>query len=743
MITGAGHFLGGTAMGGFGSVAFPPPSGLVTQKSSLSIHSQDPNAYQKSQEVIEKIANAKVDTYPSGIKIDALTRTANKLPAEIPVGESEIRFTFALGGFHADEPVRDDYVIRHNLPGTYTVSVSQMTAGTPTTVDVNGKTYTRIPVTNIPSTNCWIVVAGPSGAFPEDWDIQFLRPTDEAAFDDDSKPIWHATRYFIPEFLDRLASWKPAHYRFMKALRTEESDKNTLAEFPTMNDRYMRAIYPLEMCVGLCNYIGMGGWFNFPMRASNDLIDYWCDFIIANMDQDYEVIMGHGNEHWNIGTYATCRAFYAGIGTQTFGTKGPGTISFDAETGVITRGAGAPDFTTLFNSPGSSGKSTDITFNGLSFPLDSSTVTADSMSIVHYWGSRFREDSTDVEYYYTGSNNLYLDRGYMYSSTLAMQRATNKFTSAGQMHRLTRMYEAQLANLGTKNALDNASNYWTTDYIDPKTMHDAVAINPYWGSGSNKDTDWKNLVEAAATAPDQAEYNDLMTKASLGQQITGVSGIVRQSIPLFVTNRMRQWRDYCDSIGFKLYGYEAGHHIIHGSVFSQEVVDMWRTFLTSSGAADVYKAWSESQIPYLDGPIIKFQFFSPMAQVGVYGMYEGYTQDESANKELIELARIRDIPAFWLPENPPVAVTAPDQEWSTGVQPQSAVDGITSNFTLADFVSVNATSFSGTPPAGTTLNTSTGEITGTPSAAAAADYTFTASNAAGSTGNFTINITVS
>jgi len=709
----------------------------VIQNNSFSIHGQTPENYEASQELIDKIARAAIASHPSVTNLSLIPKTSSGLPAEIPAGDSSIQFLLALSGFADSEPCFGDFVIRHNLDSNlYSVGAyAGMTPGASSTVDINGETYKRYEVTITSGTgNVWFELAGPDSAFPEDWDIQLLRVSDEAAFDNDSVPIWHATRFFIPEYLNTIQTWKPSHWRFMKSLRTEISDRNTLAEFDGMNMRRLTQTYPLEMCVGLCNYIRMGGWFNFPMNADSTLIDGWCDFIIENMDSDLEVIMGHGNEHWNWGGYPSVRAHYGSEAFERFGTTGAGVISVVESDRAIIRGAGAPDFTTIFGT----GLSTLVSVGGNQYPIRSSTVTADSMRYENWWDARYAKDESDQPYYYNGGNLIWNDRGYLVKSTLAMDRVTRKFEAAGQMYRLTRMFEAQFVNVGTGSALNNASNYWNTpDYIDPKSVHDAVAINPYFGSSylSSNSGDFKVALRGVAT-DSQETYNTYMRDHCFGDSVPGVTPsnftLADEKVSL------KAWRTFCDSNDLKLYGYEGGHHIIHDGPVDpdsdQNIIDAWRPWLRSPEAKEVYRAWADLQIPYLDGPVMKFQLFSKNTQFGVYGMFNGYTINEDSNMELAVLDSLRQTPAFYSDKNGPVTTPVENQSWQAGVDP---------NFSLFDYTSMNATHWSGTPPSGLTLNTRTGQISGTGHTAdSETSYTFKAHNSVDSaTLQFNITIT--
>lgn len=726
----------------------------MKHNNALSLHSHDPNNNQEANELIEKIANARINSIPSNSSWDDLEdneKTSNQLPAEIATGETGWRFLFAYDQMPAGNPaITGTFVIRHTLPGTYTVSGAVgMTLGSSTTVDVNGVSMTRIEVTNIQQQNCWFDVTGPVGAFPSDWDIQFLRASDEAAFDNDSLPIWHATRFFIPEYLNIYATWKPHHKRFMKALRTERSLYNTFAQFPKPTDRVIQSVYPIEMCVGFCNHIDCGGWFNFPMAASEDLIDHWADFVIANMNPDLPVIYGHGNEHWNVSGYNTIN-YYMYEGLKQFGTQGAGTITFD---GTTITNDGSVDFTTLF----ASGQATKIAVDhpgydggGIAWSIKPGTLTATTVEVNAT--ARYKIPLPGPANWYHNSPSPYEmhDRGYMYRSTHAMKRLTDKFTAAGQMGRLVRMYEAQLANPATKNPLfDAATSYWTgPGSLDPLDYHDGIAINMYFGdgywkpAGLNTSNTFKEAIRAAAEAdpPDQAAYNSMVRDFCLGNPISGVTPT--NDDLWWMKKRIMKWEKDCASKGLGLWAYEGGHHLVHLSATDADdkpIFDLWRTWLTSPEAQEVYEVWRDIQIPYLSGPIMKFTLFGQTNRYGAYGLFLDYGTDESNNKEVAVVDSIRQMPAFWLPENPPTVTAVEDQNWTVGVQPKARHD-VNENFSLYHYASKNVTSYGGTPPAGMTMNTATGEMLGSPVAGSGV-YVFTATSPGG-TVNIPVNITV-
>lgn len=737
---GSGYKIGLGGGGSFASRHRPIILAGLQHNNAFSVNGNGPADYQPQAEMLEKISVAVIKTEPSGITPYTIGVTAARgLPKGIPAGETKIAFSWAAGGQDAFSPSFGNFVLRHTLdPGTYTITNSGgLTRGAQTTVVVNGVTMTRIEFSvPYPNSNPAVQIAGPVGDFPADWDIQFLRVSDEAAFDNASLPTWHATRRFVPEYLDLITSHRPHHFRFMGDLATFNSLDNSLADYTKETARAIGQKYSIEQAVGLCDHLRMGGWFTLPMAAEDDLIDHWCDFIIANLDDDLPVYIEHGNEHWN-GVQSSI-SLYAAEGNTRFGNQGPGTISFDTTTRVVT-GTGV-DFTTIF---GPSGEA-NITFGNRSYAIERSQTTATTLQVVSWLSPKLMNDApAGTPYYYSDVPAGRTREGYVVKSTLAMKRCTDKFTAAGQMGRLTRVYGGHLVNVAQLEPATGASSYWTTpDYLDPMTMHDAVAVTSYFLPGvfasptGSDDNPFTALVRAAAEAPrDQQAYNDLIVDYALDRPISGVT-------PAFLSiNRVKEHikthRDFCDLHGWKLLMYEGGQHMVErfnvgARPTDQDIVDAWYpAFMQSPEALEMFELWRDVQIPYLDGPVNKHNIFGTLNSYSDWGLFHTYDQPETTS--LITVTdSLRAMEPYWLPDYPPRAVPVPDQSWTAGANP---------NFDLKDYVSVNATSFSGTPPAGATLNTSTGVITGAPTTAAAADYTFTATNAAGSV-PVVINITV-
>ncbi len=734
-----------TAMGGaliarpFATNAAPDTPPELQHNNAFSLHSSTSGAWQKKAEMLDKVPYGSIRGVggPRPIDLEDIAVNANGLPAEIPSGATALEIGWQPAAHDPSSPMFGDFVIRHTLPETYTISSKKMTLGESSTITVDGVPMTRIEaaVTYPKLSGLVINISGPS-PLPPDWDIQFLRVSDEAAYDNTALPKWHATRRFIPEYLAKLAEWQPHHFRFMKVAGTEESKYGSVADYPGVDSRANDHIWPIEVQVGLCNHIRTGGWFTLPVAAENDLIDHWCDVIISHMDPDLPVIIEHGNEHWN-NVYKT-NWLYSWEGLSRFGTQGAGTVSVDKATRTVT-GVGT-DFVSAYQTGWSA-----MAVNGATFPINPDTMTATSVQLRSYWPDYLFNEATDAPFYHNPlSSSLMPLEGYTVRSTLAMKRVTDKFSAAGQMHRLTRAYGAKAVGTGIAEQMLDAKQLWqgSPDYIDPLSVHDAIAVGPYFGANALKPakgsatTSFAEYLRARATADpiDQQGYNEAMRDLMLDIPIPGIA-LNTRSMPA-MKSYLKANRDFCDEQGFKMLSYEGGPHIIASAYLDvnnvpgdQEIVNAWPAFLQSPEAREVFEAWRDIQIPYLDGPIMRFQLFGEASKYGAYGMFQDYDpQPDDKSNEV--MAEIRSRAPFWLPDYPPQAVPVPDQNWVAGRDP--ALD-------LKDFVSVNATGFSGTPPAGITLG-SDGVLSGAPRSGSGS-YIFTASNDAGSVA-IPINITV-
>lgn len=184
--------------------------------------------------------------------------------------------------------------------------------------------------------------------------------------------------------------------------------------------------------------------------------------------------------------------------------------------------------------------------------------------------------------------------------------------------------------------------------------------------------------------------------------------------------------------------YEGGAHIIHSvlepanRVSDQDIVNLFVDgFMQSPEATEVFTEWADLYVRYYDGPLMQFNFVQGFSRFGAYGLIPFFGGPTDSRQELLLNNYVNRAP-WWVDNFPPQAPPVPPQVWTAGVDPA---------FTLDDWVSNNATVFSGTPPAGMTLDGGTGALTGRPEAGSG-DYSFTASNFAGSV-EVTIRIDVS
>lgn len=735
-------------------------SGKVISKpqGGLAINTSPHSFFTVPQPFLNLVWHMKVDILGNGQPaitaedLEPYLDVTTKLPGEIPAGYDRIRFlNSAMDEQGANSPIWGVYLMRvRNLGPSYTITTDQwasaVNAGDP--VNTQDMILRLEPTEN----NISFTINGPSGPMPAGWYIEIVK-TEELDgtpvpnldnYDGVGLPAGDARRYFIPQFLDAYADWSPHHIRFVKMARTETGDYRTVGDYPTAAAKsWPLGAVPVEVCVALCNHLKCGMWWANWSKADNALIDWVATYVRDNLDPTLEVYLEHGNEIWNNG-YKWTR-YHAGLGAKRYSTAIAGTVSTTAGSKYITRTSG-PGFDTIFSESGQS----EITFGDgddvFTYAIDfTEPPTADTIKIK--WQTALY-DATNLPYWSSSGPDLYQNHtnAYAWKAVNLAQRWSDIFAAANRRHRLITLMSGQLANTGLTNLRLNPS-LWSQDedYVDPKTVFDAMAFNVYYGSsmfesggGSAQSTTNKRAMEwLAANGTDQEiidTYRTVMTGGSVvvnGETVTSPSESAH--LPGMAA-LLKAHRAMCEPHGIRLVAYEGGDHIIHVGVKFETpeqgaaIRGTMMTFKNSPQSQSFYEMWADLWVRFMDGPVMWFNFFETW-DIEYFGLLPEY--GFAGDSRTAALANYKDRAPWWVPDEPPQAATVPPQTWTVGLNPA---------FSLADWCSVNTTSFSGTPPAGMTLN-SDGSLSGAPAAGTSGTYTFTASNAAGSV-DFSVEVSV-
>ena len=742
----------------------PPPVGT----GGLGIHSGNPISSNPAQEVINIALSATINSRPDNsvtLPRDPVTNLPSALLDEY------IRFQFRWANLDPNNHTYGRYVVRHNLDtGVYNVVVDNPTAL------ISGAGTQRIVFDVLEPREWRIDIYGPAGAMPDGWFVECVKLSNEAAYDNTAVPKHHPSRYFVPEFLTEVPRWNMVYMRMVKAMASEAG---TITGFyPRAADMYSGEyssagyyVYPLDVMVSFCNEFGIIPWFNLSAAMIPEAIDDFATYVRDNLDPTLQVHVSVGNEYWLASVYDSLGARYFWHEVwKKFKPKGTGTVVIDKATRLATF-TGAPDIRTLNGRPDQ--RNLDICIDNYVYALDmfgdaSTPAPTATQAYLRAWVKEdYIRDENTSEWWYNDVNDQMRDESYTIVAVKQFKRWSDIFSAGGQRARLVCCWETQLAGNNRFKAVSDPS-YWQpfADYIEPLSVVDAVAINNYFGNGTFKkagdsttelgpdgkplwlDNDFTAYIRPLAApeyAPDYTLYSQALRDYMLDIPIPGVAlaskSIPSHNIPLaksFLAT-IRPYSNTTTGKRIRFVQYEGSAHIIHDVLdpvkrpTDADILEAYTVgFRFSSESVEVWTAWGETGIRFYDFALKQFNFIQPISFFGAYGLVEYFGGPVDTRQQFLLDNFVNRAP-WWTEDYPPQAVPIPDQTWAAGGNPAFALD---------DWVSNNATSFSGTPPAGTTLNTATGEITGAPTAAAAADYTFVATNAAGDSDDIVINITV-
>ncbi len=648
------------------------------------------------------------------------------MPAEIPSGFDRLNCLWAWARQDADQPVFGTYAIRHNLPGTYTLSVGG-SAQNFTIVNPTRATFTL----TYPVGNFWINIDGPAGPMPSGWFMEVLLTTDEARYDDTS--LTFTRRIRRPEFMALIDRAKPSSLRWMTAqFINNDINIRDVADYPVDTAHSLNAQpIPLKHITEFSNEIGCDCWINIHAGARDPLIQYIAEYMRDNLRSDLKLYVEFANECWNnLFPEQTLRCSAAAY--PLLETVGTGTVSSVKGSNILTISGGS--FLDQIG-PGSGITNTRITVGDYGYFVNLSSATATTVQINQ--AGLNRSDAIETvnnqpwAYATTGSGRNY--EGYRILSTNMHTIFETAF--AGQLDRLERVCGTQLANTGATSAI--LSNTWwqgEPGYRPSEDTYDVLACNLYFGVSFFQNQANKDEIKRLWDLPDAQgaydHYADVMfDRCDAQYKIDRDHGDV--------VNQIKSQQPFADQYGLRIVNYEGGTHIIHGPVINlpddQSILDSFEGFLSSAQATEVFEYWADMHIRYLGGPIEQFTFIGPWSEFGFWGMFPRYGYETDSRIEVI--LGFVNYGGWWLDTEPPRWAKIRDLDNANGV----TIAG-SGTLDLSDWASINTTSWSGTGPGGATPDAN-GIVTMPAGPIAAADYTFTATNAAGST-NVTVNIEV-
>lgn len=637
---------------------------------------------------------------------------ATNMPTTMPA--SGIGVFWAVAWSITGHPRTARHVLRHNLPGTYSFTCH----GGFTFVSSSAG---RVVFDVTSGGNSWVAISGPTGAMPSNWYVECLRLTDETAFDNTGVPKSHATRVWSPDYLSLAQAKKPSVLRFMKTNHTEVSLVSDRADMTTEDDYSIRAKVPgvsgnirpelpVEYAVGLCNYLGCDLWWNSGMLNSTACETAVATYVRDNLDAGLKCYYEWCNENWN-GGYASPRLCGATWG-KLKGTPGAGTASCVKSSGTITCTDNLVGVITASNRRFIIGDflydidETSVSWNGsqTTMTIDFSGSAEQTVTNGQYWIRQQWDNAS----------------GQAIEAVRHAKPWNDVWTAGGRRSDLVITYGAQLYNIGAFQGALAADWSEEPDYATIASTHDAVAVNPYFGDDWLNQTDFANMLRA----------NYLVTPGSSAAEIVQYANNEHPTLTNAETfakikGFMKGFHTEADSNGMTLVSYEAGTHTVHvGPVgtdaYWTDVMNEYFACMSEPEFITLFQDWMNTQIPYTPH-VMQFVLFQLWSRFGNWGEVPEYAYSGDSRTAALDLIRNRG--RFDDPNEAPLACF--------GTQTVNLSAGVGASVDLNDYFSLNTTSFSAASlPSGLTLNTSTGLITGTPSAGTST-HTMTGTNSAG------------
>ena len=712
-----GETVAAPALGSAGPVlsaaAWNTPPSVDTGQRSVMFNLAKWKEFSPNVPYLNIMRLAKWTSQPSATRFEpgGAEYQAGRVPAAILPGDTLVRANLAWDqNAHTFQFGR--YVARFTEHAGYTLTVS---GGASAISTAPGRIVFEVHTVG----NTRVEIAGPEGPLP-DFNISAVREDREALLDGTGAfagiSADDARRIFNPDYLELLSRDRPERLRFMKPQDTEDANWQEIADIPRITDQNWLDGVPIEVMVALCNHLQCGLWFCMWHRASDALIDFCASYIRDNLDANLSAYIEEYNEAWN--TNYRLNGHYGAVAMRRFATPGVGTLSLSKGGDEVT--ATGVDLRTIFGA--SADKSTIFALGDYDYQVETNRpIEANVMYVKSF--NKGLEDIVDQPFWH--GRSPFRSEGFAIESTHTMQRWIDVFENApggSQRSRLTTILGSQMQSPSlTERLLVPPKWSLEPDYIAPSSVHDVVAINPYFGNGLFNDGEVTALIEDLQENNPGMAVNQVYKDLMFGTHPTLANN---RDLPRMEARLLEQ-RAVVEPFGLGLISYEGNSHIIHSGPVRADwllVLESFDAFMTSPEAEDVFREWATLNMQYLDGPLMVFLHTGNWDHFGYYANYPRY--DYPGDSRTVVVDEFADKPSWWKPTDPPqLARPFGPQIFGRNVAPSI---NLNSNFRGEGNI------FSGTGPGGVSVN-SDGTFPAMPnSAIGAADYTFTATNANGS-----------
>ena len=534
----------------------------------------------------------------------------------------------------------------------------------------------------------------------------------------DRAAAYDAGDRYDPVWLARLAQGGQSRYLNWISINSS----NTA---PTLAGRRDQGYYrysgvPIEVLVDISNKSNTDLWLLVNHQAPQDLIEFEAAYIRDNLNSHLRTIFEVSNEPWNSAFGQT--EYYYARGLEYFrGTQMAGTMATTAGSSIVT-GTGT-SFTTELSVNDLIG--IDGQFMIVN-SIDSNTqFTSDSNRTATKTGSGFDG--------YYGSNYDH-DDAYVYEATIkrgwfaAVHDTNVEYVLNGQYASTTGVSSLIDAAIWQANT-PSGGNAWEARNL----KWDRIALGLYFGGSIINDSAKISALQALLDVSDDAGVSALVDSYIRLDEVGGLPNII---------TRLRAHDRIAKAASMSLDVYEEGPHISHSTGSSsvsdqQTVLDAQTVWRKSTECTTFMADFIAVHKAFLNGRYNHFDLHHAPSVSGDWGAYRLLDDPDAATDKMLEALLGLPADSVWYGDTAPVAVL--DLPTIT----QDEFDTIATIQTDHRF-SANTTSYSASLPSGLSINTTTGDITGTlaDGTAGTGSYTVTATNSSGSvTSSGAYNIT--
>jgi hypothetical protein len=524
----------------------------------------------------------------------------------------------------------------------------------------------------------------------------------------DRADLYDAGNVYEPVWLERLSAG--GQTRYLNWLNINSSNTAPTLAGRASTSHYNYGDMPVEVLVDICNQSNSDLWILMNHQAPQDLVEYEAAYIRDNLNSGLKTLFEVSNEPWNSAFGQT--EYYYARGLEYFrGTAMAGTMSTTKGSSIVS-GSGT-SFTTEL------AVNDLVGIDGQFFivnSVDSDTqFTSDGNRTATKTGSGFDG--------YYGSEYDHVD-AYVYEATIKRD-----WFDAIHSTDVEYILNAQYASTTGVSSLIDAAIWLAntpsggTAWSARNLKWDRIAIGLYFGGGIISDSVKVAALQALLDVSDDAGVSALVdTYLNLDE-----SG----GLP-FILDRLRLHDRACKAASMSLDVYEEGPHISHSTGSSsasdeQTVLDAQTVWRKSDECTTFMAALLLIHKAFINGRYNHFDLHHGPSSSGDWGAYRLIDDPDAATDKMVEF--LLDIPteSVWYGDRAPIAIVdLPDIV-------QDEFDTITAIETDHRF-SANATSYSASLPTGLSIDSVTGEITGTlvDGSNGVGTYTVTATNSSGS-----------